>query len=162
MSPEHDAADEQREPAAPPASPGQLLREARERAKQSLGDVAAQLNLTVTVIDALERDAYGQLPSAVFVRGYIKNYARLLGLPATDLVAQFDGQRAPDEPVNLRPRSMLPEPQQRGPLLRNLVLVLLLVAAVGGLWWLGGREFEQRGAASNDLLDRLLGSDSAP
>ncbi|MCZ7597367.1 MAG: helix-turn-helix domain-containing protein [Gammaproteobacteria bacterium] len=62
------------------ASPGMILAAARDELKWSIEDVAANLNLRVSVIEALERDDYGDLPGPTFVRGYIRAYARLLGI----------------------------------------------------------------------------------
>lgn len=70
--------------------PGQRLRSEREARGMTGEDVARQLNLTVSYLNALEADDYERLPEATFIRGYIRNYARLLGLPSDDLVHTFD------------------------------------------------------------------------
>jgi len=161
MNAETDILEEQVSSAAPPTGPGHRLRMAREAAKLSLGEVATQLNLTVTVVSALEHGTQQNLPPPVFVRGYIKNYARLLGLAANDLVALYDSQRPSDEPVELRPRVSLSAPGRRGPSLRSVVTgVVLLGSAVGVLWWLGGSEFGADAQRDGGLLERLLGSDT--
>jgi cytoskeleton protein RodZ len=54
----------------------------------SLGDVARQLKLSVRQVVALEHDDYGAFPGPVFVRGFLRNYAKMLGLDAEELVAQ--------------------------------------------------------------------------
>lgn len=66
-------------PAAAPASrPGRMLAEARAAKGMTLAEVAAQLKLSPSQVAALEADDYGSLPGPVFVRGFIRNYARLL------------------------------------------------------------------------------------
>jgi cytoskeleton protein RodZ len=42
-------------------------------------DVAAKLKLTARQIEALEQEDFSHLPSEVFVRGFVRNYARLVG-----------------------------------------------------------------------------------
>ena len=69
--------------------PGSALREAREGMEVSSREVADALNLPVRVIEALEADDYDQLPPTVFTRGYLRSYARLLELPADDLLARY-------------------------------------------------------------------------
>mgnify|MGYP000379632154 CR=1 FL=1 len=69
--------------------PGQRLRAEREAQGISQEDVARRLNLTVTFVQALEADEYERLPEATFVRGYIRNYARELELPADELAEAF-------------------------------------------------------------------------
>lgn len=59
---------------------GNKLRLARERRGLSQEEAAKSLCLNVDVINALECEQFDKLPSAVFVRGYIKNYANLLRL----------------------------------------------------------------------------------
>ncbi|MGH8593041.1 MAG: helix-turn-helix domain-containing protein, partial [Gammaproteobacteria bacterium] len=76
-----------RESTAPAVSGfGGRLRQAREAHKLSIDEVAAQLNLKPTVIVALEQDRYQDLASAAFARGYLRGYARLLGLDAESFI----------------------------------------------------------------------------
>lgn len=68
-------------------APGALLREARERQGLSLADVARHLKLSQRQVDAIEKDNFAALPGPVFVRGFMRNYARLVALDAAVLVA---------------------------------------------------------------------------
>ncbi len=68
------------------ASPGMVLSAARKELKWEIEDVAANLNLRVAVIEALESDDYTDLPGPTFVRGYIRAYARLLGVDESEVV----------------------------------------------------------------------------
>lgn len=61
-------------------TPGSLLLAQRETLELSLQHVADELNLTMHYVRALESDSYDKLPGDVFVKGYIRSYARLLGL----------------------------------------------------------------------------------
>lgn len=144
MKGEHDneAHADQEAVVAPQPGPGSRLAKARAAANLSVEQVATSLNLTVGVVTALERDDPDQLPAAVFVRGYIKNYARLVGLNGDDLVSQYEASRAPDVPLELRPRPISAAPNAgRGVSLRAVITVLLLVVAGSVAWWWaqGGR-----------------------
>ena len=68
--------------------PGLRLRAAREQAGLSIADVATQLRLRSSVVEAIEREDFDALGAPVFARGYVDGYVRLLGLPI-DLVEQF-------------------------------------------------------------------------
>jgi len=68
------------------ASPGRRLSEAREAQNLAAADVARQLKLSVGQVEALESGRYQQLPGPIFVRGFIRNYARLLKLDPDELV----------------------------------------------------------------------------
>ena len=73
------------------ATAGSLLRDAREAAGISLDSVAQQLKLHLRQVKALEDDDFAQLPGRTFIRGFIRNYARLLRLdPAVVLAALPD------------------------------------------------------------------------
>jgi cytoskeleton protein RodZ len=68
-------------------SPGARLLTERRSLGLSLGDIARQLKLSVRQVEALERDDYAVFAGPVFVRGFLRNYARLLNLDAEELVA---------------------------------------------------------------------------
>lgn len=69
---------------------GILLKTAREELGFSTRDIANKLNLTNTVIMYLESDIYTASSRDVFYRGYIRAYAKLLHLPAEELVDNFN------------------------------------------------------------------------
>ncbi len=70
-------------------STGQALALARERLGMSVEDVAIRLHLSARQVRALEADDASALPGAMFVRGFIRNYAKLLGLDAEPLLASY-------------------------------------------------------------------------
>lgn len=73
-----------------PGFPGYLLRQAREEQGISQKEAARDLHLTSKVINALEEDNFESIRSFLFARGYIRSYARHLGLDGQALVAEFD------------------------------------------------------------------------
>ena len=72
--------------AANRVNPGDTLRQARESNGWSLAEVALKLNLTSTSLANLEAGAFDKLPGHTFARGYIRAYAKLLGIDQTVLV----------------------------------------------------------------------------
>ena len=73
-----------------PKGPGARLKAAREAKSLNLEKVAAQLHLSNEMLLALEADDYDNLPARVFVVGYLRNYARLVGLPAEAITQALD------------------------------------------------------------------------
>src|SRR5690348_14709964 len=67
-------------------SPGARLAEARQAQNLAPADVARQLKLSVWQVEALEAGLYQQLPGPVFVRGFIRNYARIVKLDPEELL----------------------------------------------------------------------------
>lgn len=88
---------------------GAMLAAAREAQNLNMADVARQLRLSVRQVEALEQDDYGKLPGNTFVRGFIRNYAKLLALDPEQVLAAY--QVAHPEP-EFRPIAA-PSPQIR-------------------------------------------------
>lgn len=82
----------------PLSHPGERLRERREMQKLSLEIVATQLHTTVQMVRALEENDLAKLPPPVFVRGFLRSYARLVDLPESEVLGAV-----PTPPATLRP-----------------------------------------------------------
>ena len=77
-------------PAAPLESPGKLLREGREAKGMSEQEVATNLNLRVTLVKEIEQDRFDSRTASTFTRGYLKTYAKLVGVSEERVVAGYD------------------------------------------------------------------------
>jgi cytoskeleton protein RodZ len=77
---------------------GEQLAAARQSRGMTVGEIAQQLKLSPWQVEALESNDVKRLPSPVFVRGFIRNYARLLKLDPA-LVMPMTEHRAPAAPV---------------------------------------------------------------
>lgn len=80
-------------------TPGAQLREARERRGQTVNEVAFALKLNPRQVTALEENDFDALPGMALVRGFMRNYARHLGIdaaPLLDGVQQMVGRGAVD------------------------------------------------------------------
>ncbi|MEO6696686.1 MAG: RodZ domain-containing protein [Gammaproteobacteria bacterium] len=69
---------------------GTRLRLGREKLGLTTKDVAAQMHLDPRHIEAIEREDFSSVAAPVFVRGYLRSYARLLNLPADPIVQQYE------------------------------------------------------------------------
>lgn len=72
------------------ALPGEMLREARIKAEMSVEQIAKELNLDVSKIEALEASKFVELGAPVYVKGYLRKYARLVSMPELDLLKRYD------------------------------------------------------------------------
>lgn len=68
-------------------TPGQRLRAERERRGLSVAEAAKQLRLAPRQVEAMEGDDLTALPGGLFARGFLRNYALLLGLDAAVVAA---------------------------------------------------------------------------
>lgn len=113
--------------------PGRALSEARAARNLTVAEVAQQLKLSATQIEALEADAYDRLPGPVFVRGFVRNYARLLELDGEALVGMVELPNVPSPASAAIPLSRnipFPEKGQTNWLPYALVLVLVVGAVL--------------------------------
>lgn len=69
---------------------GVALRAARERRGLTIGDVAQTLKLGERQVNALENGDWQALPGQTFIRGFVRNYARLVEIDSSALMAQLD------------------------------------------------------------------------
>ncbi len=76
-------------------SAGRVLRSAREALGLSRREIAEALNLLESTVVAIEDDDRARQPEPVFLRGYVRNYARLLRLDPEPLVAALNSERRP-------------------------------------------------------------------
>jgi cytoskeleton protein RodZ len=124
--------------AANRVNPGETLRQARESNGWSLAEVALKLNLTVNSLSNLEAGAFDKLPGHTFARGYIRAYAKLLGMDQTVLVQQFDQSTGTDsQGSSVHALGRIEEPVRVSHTILRIVSLLLLIAVIGGgfVWW---------------------------
>jgi len=124
--------------AATRVNPGETLRQARESNGWTLAEVALKLNLTSSSLSNLEAGAFDKLPGHTFARGYIRAYAKLLGMDQTLLVQQFDQCTGTDsQGSNVHALGRIEEPVRVSHTILRIVSLLLLIAVIGGgfVWW---------------------------
>lgn len=132
MSDESDSRGTDAETSSGPRA-GARLKSARESRGQSLEAIARELNLDTGKLEELESNRFERLGAPVFIRGYLRKYASLVGVPAAEVLAEFDAlhEVAEAPPVVLRRRE-----QRRhlpGPQVFAVGALVLLIAAVA--WW---------------------------
>jgi cytoskeleton protein RodZ len=120
-----------------PDRAGTLLRTAREAAGLSLDAVAQQLKLHPRQVRAMEDGDFAQLPGRTFVRGFVRNYARLLKLDADAVLAALPGGNddsglaAPTLHATAPSIGELPVSQYSRPTWTRWAIPLTLVAIIG-------------------------------
>ena len=140
--------------AANRVNPGDTLRQARESNGWSLAEVALKLNLTTTSLGNLEAGAFDKLPGHTFARGYIRAYAKLLGIDQAILVQEFDQFTGTDsQGSNVHGLGRIEEPVRVSHTILRIVSLLLLIAVIGGgfVWWQ-----DQTSQRSKDLTSNAM------
>lgn len=121
--------------------PGKRLQVAREAKGMDVAQAAEQLHLSRAMVNALEAEDYDRLPARVFVRGYYKNYARLVAVPEEMILQEFE-DRCPDGDCRGAPplatRRARSEIRSNHRLVRLITwLVVITMVAMLVVWWQG-------------------------
>lgn len=111
------------------AEMGAQLRQLREARGETASDVAHSLKLTSRQIEAMEAGRLDLLPGAAFARGFLRNYARYLGVDAAVVLAAFESDVAP-RAVELAPVSNAVGVMPSGSGGRSVQLPMGLIAGV--------------------------------
>jgi cytoskeleton protein RodZ len=154
-------------------SAGAMLRAAREAHGASIETVAQHLKLAPRQVRALEQDAYAELPGRTFVRGFARNYARLVQIDVDAVMAALPDSMAPaiadDNPATIspgvRPIGELPASpdRERGGWSRWVIaLVIIALIAVAFVYETRRREQAAELAAQVAAPSDPIGPSPAP
>ena len=75
-------------------TPGKLLSAARESKSLTHADIAKQTRLSLQAINDIEHDVYDRFGAATFVRGYLRSYARAVGVSEEAILVAWDASDA--------------------------------------------------------------------
>ena len=89
---------------------GRWLKSERETRRLSIEEVASTTRIPRKTLESLEEDRFEDLPSGVFVRGFIKAYATVGEMDADEVLARFDSER----PQALPPAPLATVQRRRG------------------------------------------------
>jgi len=73
----------------PTPGSGAELRETRQRLNLAVETIAEKTKIRRAYLQAIEEERFGDLPAAVFVRGFLREYARCLGLPGDEVTGLY-------------------------------------------------------------------------
>jgi cytoskeletal protein RodZ len=74
-------------------SVGQYLRRHREARRMSLEEVARATRVPIASMERIEAGQFDELPGEVFVRGFLKSYARAIDIPSDEVLARYTASR---------------------------------------------------------------------
>jgi len=112
---------------------GSTLRAAREKAGLRLDEVAVRTKIPLHVLEAIEHDDTAKLGQPVYVRGYLRKYAKAMSLQETQVLTAFDANvmKPPAAATRLDDEQVVDQGGSSGkPLI--WLLVVILVAAFAG------------------------------
>jgi cytoskeletal protein RodZ len=74
-------------------SVGEHLRKLREEKRMSLAEVSRTTRVPIASVERIEADRFDELPGEVFVRGFLRAYAKALAVPVDDVLARYTASR---------------------------------------------------------------------
>ncbi len=92
----------------PKIPPWQRLLQARESHELTQADIAKELKLDLRFVKALERGELDQLPQPVYTAGYIRAYAKIVGLPPDEIVGDYASQESTSMPEIVQAQEKIP------------------------------------------------------
>ena len=125
---------------------GGEFRSAREARGLSLSDVAERLHIRSVYLAAIEDEDWHVIGAPVYVRGFMRTYARFLGLDAEAAVARFSAGVPAGTPAASTPRPAQ-SPSEKRPTERgspSLAAILAIVVAFAAVFFVGYEFFQYR------------------
>jgi cytoskeleton protein RodZ len=129
---------------------GSRLKRAREEQGLPLKIIATRTKISVSALEALERNDLTRLPGGIFGRAFVRAYAQELGLDADQTVSDFQADLEESERLAAErsikrveitddDREFLDRQRRALRTLRIVVVTLVVIAVVLLVWRLGGR-----------------------
>lgn len=128
----------------PIETPGPLLKAARERAGLTTQQVAQRLNLRHSVVQGMEQDSFEPGTSVTYIRGYVRNYARLVGLDEGRLNRALDALHQVEPTPNMQSFSRRTNREKADN--RWMMATWIIAAGIVGMvvwWWLSNADSRQ-------------------
>lgn len=142
-------------------NPGATLREQREQRGLSTAATAATLRLPEKILLHLEAGRFDQLPGDTFARGYVRNYANMLGLDANRLVLEYDnyvGVATHERSVNGIDKVTPPGKTGHMLVTWSSVIIALIILASVLVWWYDSRPVQvpaDEVSSEDQLIDEV-------
>lgn len=111
---------------------GRFLRQQRLARRMSLEEVARTTRVPISSVERIEADQFEELPGEVFVRGFLKSYARAVGVPVDDVLARYTASRrvAWVTPLPLTSPTKPPRSRRFGIAIAFVLLLILFTLAL--------------------------------
>ncbi len=114
---------------------GDEFRSAREARGLTLSDVGEKIHIRSVYLNAIETEDWKAIGAPVYVRGFIRTYARFLGLDSEAAIAHYNEVVPPERPTAT---AVADDEREGGPSVWAVVAIVaavVLVAFVGYEWW---------------------------
>mgnify|MGYP001223241886 CR=1 FL=1 len=124
------------QPSRPTAGPGHLLKQAREAKSMTAREAADRLRLRLQVIELIEADDYATFSTTTFVKGYLRAYAKLLGVDQNQIDEAYKSlniKEPESTPMQSFSRRVKHQESDNRLMMITWLVVVVVIALV--IWW---------------------------
>jgi cytoskeleton protein RodZ len=116
--------------------PGERLQAARIKKSLSLKDVAGRMHLSPSILEAIEENNFDEITAPIFVKGYLRAYARIVSLGEDEMIQQYiDFYSEEDPPINTTSH-MVPELSATDTRIKwTTYFVIVVLGVLLTAWW---------------------------
>ena len=138
---------------------GEKLRQAREAKGMDLRDVADNTRITLEYLRSIEDDNYKSLPGGIFNKGFIRSFAKVVGIDEKEALADYNNLMAQqgtvttiadDEPISRPNKVLLNENQDSSPFTRIFLALIVLGLVGAGIYF--GLQYWQNHFANSSVI----------
>lgn len=117
--------------------PGDLLQAARIELGITVEEIARQMNLNASILKSIEEDEYKEMQSPIFIRGYLRTYARLVSLDENEIIGMFGAFYQIDEPSLAAIGNTAPEISSSDFRVKWMTYIVIAgTIALIAVWWI--------------------------
>jgi cytoskeleton protein RodZ len=117
------------------ATLGADLQHARELAGLSLDDLSARTKIRRHMLESIERNEFSSIPGGLLARGYLRAYAREVGLPPEVIAARYQNEFGTDAPALAEAYKQRTDAWDLSrPDRSNAAIVMVILIAIVGAW----------------------------
>lgn len=155
--------DDAQQPSGLSEPTGQLLKRAREQKGLSVSAVADAQHLRPAIIQAIEDGHYEQIDSELFLKGYVRTYARQVDLDPDAVIATLDEELEPlrQQKVQAEEANPLIDIERRRRRKRRVAKFLLLLLAIAVIAFLALRFMGELDGITGDATEPAVSSETA-
>lgn len=135
---------------------GEILQKAREEKAISLEQISELTKIRLLYLKALEAGEFEKLPGRVYVKGFLKSYAKTVELDPTKILQIYQtymDQLPVEEPPKVETRISPMKPRSMG----RIILVVLIIFLIGGVGFMAKNILS---TIKNETIPQLLKSDA--
>ncbi len=154
------------EPRQTGIGPGERLQAARIQQGLSLDDVADRMHLSLSILKAIEDNNFEEITAPIFVKGYLRAYARIVSLNEDEMILQYLDFYSEEDPPISSTSNILPELSIGDARIKwTTYLVILVIGVLLVAWWWNreqnsevpisgdSQSTEQRSSADAEVID---------